>query len=120
MLSALKKKVEELNILNKWFEKNEDHVIVELVESETYTMNGRRVYKVYSPTDENLYFIISHEDDSYQILNISGIEATGRYTQRELQHLMLQFFKKIERRHEVLMDVNEGIEGAISLFKIDD
>ena len=120
MFLATKKKVEELNVLSKWFEANEDHVIVELLESERHVTNPRRVYKVYSPTDDNLNFTISNEDGVYEILNIGGVEASGRYVQQELQHPMLRFFKKIERRHEVLMDVNEGIEQAISLFKIDD
>lgn len=117
MFQLTKKKVEELETLLKWVE-NHDNVMISLIESERHVTNPTRVFKVFSPTDDNLFFIISKKDETYDIPQISDIETNGRYLRNEsLHHILLRLYNLVVKKYDTLMEVNKELEDVINLFK---
>ena len=121
MYQLTKKKIEEISTLIKWMEVNENNVMVTLIESERHQNNPKRVYKVFSACDDNLHFVISKEDETYDIKQIAGIETNGRYHNSDtLHHIILRLYNMVLKRFDNLMEVNKELEEAIEMFRVND
>lgn len=121
MFLLTKKKVEEIGTLLKWMEEHEKDVMVTLIESERHQTNPKRVFKVFSYTNEELHFIVSKEDETYNIPNVAGVDTNGRYLNNDsLHHILMRLFNHVSKKFEQLMEVNKELEDAINLFKIDE
>jgi hypothetical protein len=117
MFQLLKKKVEEIETLLKWVE-NHDNVMISLIESERHNTNPPRVFKVFSFADESLHFIISKEDETYDIPQIAGIETNGRYLRNDTLHrILLRLYNLVVKKYDSIMEVNKELEEAIKLFR---
>ena len=117
MFQLSKKKVEEIETLLKWVE-NHDNVMISLIESERHVTNPTRVFKVFSFTDESLHFVVSKEDETYDIPQIAGIETNGRYLMNEsLHHILLRLYNLVVKKYDSIMEVNKELEEAINLFR---
>ena len=117
MFQLTKKKIEEIETLLKWVE-NHKNVMVSLIESERHITNPTRVFKVFSFTDENLHFVVSKEDETYDIPQIASIETNGRYLRNEsLHHILLRLYNSVVKKYDTLMEVNKELEDAINLFR---
>lgn len=102
-------------------EEHEKDVMVTLIESERHQTNPKRVYKVFSYTNEELHFIVSKEDETYDIPNVAGVDTNGRYLSNEsLHHVLMRLFNHVSKKFEQLMEVNKELEEAIEMFRIND
>lgn len=121
MFLLTKKKVEEIGTLLKWIEAHGKNVMITLIESERHINNPKRVFKVFSWEDEELHFLVSKEDETYDIPNVAGVDTNGRYLNNDsLHHILMRLYNTVVKKHDELMEVNKELEDAINLFKIDE
>lgn len=119
MFQLTKKKIEEIDVLIKWMECHKNTTMVILVEAERCIDNPKRIYKVVSSTDDNLCFVISKDKETFDILEIGGINTDGRYKNNSLRHIIIRLYNIVVARFEEIMEVNKKLDEAINLFKND-
>lgn len=119
MFQLTKKKIEEIDVLIKWMECHKNTTMVILIEDDSCIDNPKRIYKVVSSTDDNLCFVISKDEESFDVLEIGGIETNGRYKNNSLRHIIIRLYNIVVARFEEIMEVNKKLDEAINLFKND-
>lgn len=119
MFQLTKKKIEEIDVLIKWMESHKNTTMVILIEDDSCIDNPKRIYKVVSSTDDNLCFVISKDEESFDILEIGGIDTDGRYRNNSLRHIIIRLYNIVVTRFEEIMEVNKKLDEAINLFKND-
>ena len=119
MFQLTKKKIEEIDVLIKWMECHKNTTMVILIEDDSCIDNPKRIYKVVSSTDDNLCFVISKDEESFDVLEIGGIDTDGRYRNNSLRHIIIRLYNIVVARFEEIMEVNKKLDEAINLFKND-
>lgn len=119
MFQLTKKKIEEIDVLIKWMECHKNTTMVIFIEDDSCIDNPKRIYKVVSSTDDNLCFVISKDEETFDILEIGGIETDGRYKNNSLRHIIIRLYNIVVARFEEIMEVNKKLDEAINLFKND-